>query len=674
MAANDSNQPSEAPTTTDGGAQLDTKLKIDARVQSKSVTEKLKVEHADHLRVYDNGGVMRSEESNVEGSIKVKAGKDSISGSAGEKETNRSGLTYDTQGTHMVVSGDVATWVEGSIKTLGYGYSGKLEGGKQETYEVVVPPPYKVDPGTINPFNLTDLPTGTILKLDSTKYGNEESAVKFGKQLGGVEIGGGYKDSNTVNVTLEKAGENIVRVTVNAKDTIHDTSRIGEKLGPVTPQIGRDGEMAVSTTTTAEFDLSTPSGREAYGRFIVERELPQRDGDGVSKVSTVQQMEMDSQPRVGLKGIAAADAGLHVHQTYIYNKSGDRADITFTYDVKDAISAQSTYPLGKDGQPDLSQGKQFSIKLPHVEHEQAASLRTAFGGEKGSRGLDGDQAVELKFTSEQLMQMRERARDYLNHQRGPGLLGDVEAGKSVGLSAEDMQLVAIATAKNPGEVYNALLIQDGKFLAGNMTRLDVGLPDPKPSLPGSLGIDPPAAMAAKMASMEEVDREALMNKFYRAPASHVQNLEKERVAPNESAPTAGYSRTSTEKAPHLNDAGHPDRALYAQALAGVRQLDATLGRTPDESTERVAASLVVASRRDGLAQIDHVILSPDGGQIYAVQGELNSPLKRIADVDTAQAVQTPIAQSSTAWSQAVQAKLHEPVAQTPVAAQAGPQL
>jgi hypothetical protein len=45
-------------------------------------------------------------------------------------------------------------------------------------------------------------------------------------------------------------------------------------------------------------------------------------------------------------------------------------------------------------------------------------------------------------------------------------------------------------------------------------------------------------------------------------------------------------------------------------------------------------------------RIDHVVLSDDASKMYAVQGELNSPFKSMAEVDVVRGLNTPLAQST----------------------------
>jgi putative chitinase len=98
--------------------------------------------------------------------------------------------------------------------------------------------------------------------------------------------------------------------------------------------------------------------------------------------------------------------------------------------------------------------------------------------------------------------------------------------------------------------------------------------------------------------------------------------------------------------PRLDDAAHPDHGLYSQARSAVHALDARHGRTPDQQSDQLAGSLTVQAKREGLTGIDHVVLSDDARHAWAVQGELDSPHKRMAQVATADAVHTPLAQST----------------------------
>lgn len=101
---------------------------------------------------------------------------------------------------------------------------------------------------------------------------------------------------------------------------------------------------------------------------------------------------------------------------------------------------------------------------------------------------------------------------------------------------------------------------------------------------------------------------------------------------------------------------HPDHALLQQIRSGVHAQDQKVGRSYDESSERLSRSLLAAckdSRSDypqqknltgnEITRADHVILG--GDNMFVVQGKLGDPAVLRAHVNVAQAINTPIEQS-----------------------------
>ena len=130
--------------------------------------------------------------------------------------------------------------------------------------------------------------------------------------------------------------------------------------------------------------------------------------------------------------------------------------------------------------------------------------------------------------------------------------------------------------------------------------------------------------------------------------------------------------TRTQSVLPLSDPKSPDHALYEQALAGVQKIDADMGRSSDQLSRNLAADLAAEAKALGLTRIDSVAISEDGARTFAVQND--SGVRRYADVTTAQAVRTPIEQSSLRAA-SVQTQASEPdraSSQPVVAATAAP--
>lgn len=90
-----------------------------------------------------------------------------------------------------------------------------------------------------------------------------------------------------------------------------------------------------------------------------------------------------------------------------------------------------------------------------------------------------------------------------------------------------------------------------------------------------------------------------------------------------------------------------DDPVFRQTLAAVHALDAGLGRTPDEASDRMAANLWVLARREGMERVDHVVLSIDNGRVragenvFVVQGGMTEATNRVAFMKTGDAVLPP---------------------------------
>jgi hypothetical protein len=118
-------------------------------------------------------------------------------------------------------------------------------------------------------------------------------------------------------------------------------------------------------------------------------------------------------------------------------------------------------------------------------------------------------------------------------------------------------------------------------------------------------------------------------------------------------PVADQCRASQHPA-RLDDAAHPDHALFRQAQTQVHALDQQQGRTPDHGSDNLASALAVEARAQGLQRIDQVTLSDDASKVWAVQKPPGVPATKYASVGTTDARTTPMEQSGAQWLQATQ--------------------
>ena len=126
--------------------------------------------------------------------------------------------------------------------------------------------------------------------------------------------------------------------------------------------------------------------------------------------------------------------------------------------------------------------------------------------------------------------------------------------------------------------------------------------------------------------------------------------------------------------PRIDGTGHPDHALFEQSRGAVYRLDASHQRTPDVHSDQIAGVLTTKAKAQGMTGVDHAVLSDDAATIYAVQGELNSPFKRVAEAPTQQAANTSLEESGRLALQTTTAPMREesPTLAQPVHAQPQP--
>ncbi|MCM2525952.1 hypothetical protein NDN64_15450 [Stenotrophomonas maltophilia] len=145
-----------------------------------------------------------------------------------------------------------------------------------------------------------------------------------------------------------------------------------------------------------------------------------------------------------------------------------------------------------------------------------------------------------------------------------------------------------------------------------------------------------------------------------APSDDLQPVTAAVTVPAEPtiAPSLGPAAPAPDEASGPNRAlqdptqpGHPDHALYQQIRDGVEALDAKHGRSFDEVSERMTASLLVLAKDNDLDRVDHVLVSnatrehPAGHTLFVVQGEPSNPAHQRAAMPTELAAQTSVEES-----------------------------
>lgn len=117
-------------------------------------------------------------------------------------------------------------------------------------------------------------------------------------------------------------------------------------------------------------------------------------------------------------------------------------------------------------------------------------------------------------------------------------------------------------------------------------------------------------------------------------------------APSMPAPANASAVAPSATPISLDQPAHPDHELFRQALTGVHQVDASMGRRPDQHSDNLAGALTVAAKAKGMSRIDEVAIQPDGARAFAAQNHVG--FSNYAEVNTLVAINTPLEKSSAA--------------------------
>lgn len=109
----------------------------------------------------------------------------------------------------------------------------------------------------------------------------------------------------------------------------------------------------------------------------------------------------------------------------------------------------------------------------------------------------------------------------------------------------------------------------------------------------------------------------------------------------------------------LSSPSHPQHDLFSQVRVCLDRHEAARQFSPGERDNLAGALLLEATRER--QRVDGVAFSQDGKRAFAVEGEADSPSRRLSYVDTERAVQQSLQRSSEEFAQTVreQQRQHE---------------
>jgi hypothetical protein len=233
--------------------------------------------------------------------------------------------------------------------------------------------------------------------------------------------------------------------------------------------------------------------------------------------------------------------------------------------------------------------------------------------------------------------------------RGVELVNALEQGQgAAGREWRDQVRAASNTALAEGfsrsaslQLYDAML-RDPVTGMRVLSRMDERAPGAALTIAGN------DALAREEISRVRVDREGSLTVTSPSGEVHTWNGQSWSEALNQADPRYHQGAHSFGPPAPLVQESSALPPVFTQCLEHVHALDRNLGRVPDERSDRVAACLATEAMANGIARVDHVVLSDAtpsqraGHYLFAVQGALNDPAHLRAHVATEAALQVPV--------------------------------
>jgi hypothetical protein len=294
-----------------------------------------------------------------------------------------------------------------------------------------------------NPFDPRSMAPGTAVLIKGQAL--EKASLDVGYRFFQAESQ--VNQLSGTGVGVEKLKDNRVRVTIGPVDTIENETFLGPGTRQVRAGVSQETKLEDSSMRMAEFDLSSAEGENAYRAFLLSMNVPPPGTPGVTRTGRVETQTVDGKLAAELKlgdlgGKVELTATTAEKQSTIWS-DGSREETIFWRRKDDqhdrALSISRT--LNAEGEVDPGKTR-YSIVDVNARPSIAINAGTAFGTVDGRPGNDRPQDVQVVLDRQQMLEIRDRARGYLQREPAAGPLIQSLA------AAEDVDQVAVALAQH----------------------------------------------------------------------------------------------------------------------------------------------------------------------------------------------------------------------------------
>lgn len=303
----------------------------------------------------------------------------------------------------FTVSADISVTARAAISVPVGGVEGSISRGVTASYTVAMPEAvaHTLDPSTVNPFDPSTMPTGSVVTLEGGQYATTELNATFRALAVQTKV----TEAEGVSASITRTSPTSVRVTAGPTQAVRAYNGVGLELGAGEIRLGRQDNLGGSTLRSAEFNLSTPEGSAGYRDFLTHGQLPTANGPGISGVSTTERTTFTSTAQLGgrigpsgnpnsLDGTLDlnSNAGSSVRTTNADGTSTVAAELRYGTNV--GLSMQQRF--GADGHEDLGARTYAYALTPDVNSAQL--INAALGTDRAVAG----RPIDLTLTESQM--------------------------------------------------------------------------------------------------------------------------------------------------------------------------------------------------------------------------------------------------------------------------------
>ncbi|TWI05976.1 hypothetical protein IP90_00238 [Luteimonas cucumeris] len=332
--------------------------------------------------------------------------------------------------------------------------------GARLTYEAVVTPQQgaQLADGELeaapNPLAPLDMPTGTsvLIRGQSLEGSTWEASYKA------FTAGGTHTELDGLGFGVRRLEGSMVEVYAGPVQTVENEMFLGlGRQGTAAIGIASEYKSETQDMSIARIDLSTSEGQAAYQQFMSSGRVPDWTPPGVPQAGTTSIYTGEHASFIGVQlgGLeigGSSDSQLTVTRTTWQDGSIEQRN---TYALGDNHVSDVSFSIGADGKP-IDAQTQWRVVLGNYDPALTSYLSDAYNGDASQPSsygsFDGGQHVQLSFSSAELMQLRDQARDSVRELQGQDKLDAIDRDPVVAFGMEE----SLAAATTSEEVYRVV--------------------------------------------------------------------------------------------------------------------------------------------------------------------------------------------------------------------------